>query len=84
MTVAKSEITRPYAPDYVDVTTLAYRLSVSESTIERWERDRKLPRRRSIFGIQRWKWSEVEAFVDGLLDSGESVETDHFMERLSA
>ena len=30
MTVAKSKIDRPYAPDYVDATTLAYRLCISE------------------------------------------------------
>lgn len=80
MTVAKSKIIRPYAPDYVDAATLAYRLSVSELTVEKWERERKLPRRRNIFGILRWKWSEIEVLVDG----SESVETDAFLERLSA
>lgn len=80
MTVAKASIVRPYAPDYVDAKTLAYRLSVSESTIEKWEREGKLPRRRDIFGIPRWKWSEVEALVDGR----DSVERSKFVERLGA
>ena len=41
MTVAKSKIIRPYAPDYVDATTLAYRLCVSELTVEKLERERQ-------------------------------------------
>ena len=61
MTVAKSKIVRPYAPDYVDATTLAYRLCVSESTVEKLEREGKLPPRHDVFGFRRWKWSEVEA-----------------------
>lgn len=80
MSAAKSKVTRPYAPDYVDLTTLAYRLSVSPSTIEKWEREGKLPGRRDIFGILRWKWSEVEALVDGR----NSVERSKFVDRLSA
>ena len=79
MTVAKSKIVRSYAPDYVDATTLAYRLCVSESTIEKWAREGKLPPRHDVFGFRRWKWSEVEALVDG-----RDLETDPFMERLSA
>ena len=80
MAKAKSKNTRPYAPDYVDAATLAYRLSVSESTIEKWEREGKLPGRRNLFGIPRWKWSEVEALVD----SRNSVERSKFMERIGA
>ena len=52
----KSKIVRPYAPDYVDATTLAYRLCVSESSIEKWEREGKLPPRHDVFGVRRWKW----------------------------
>ena len=51
MTVAKSKIVRPYAPDYVDVATLAYRLSVSESTIEKLVRTAKIPKARNVFGM---------------------------------
>ncbi len=80
MSTAKSKVTRPYAPDYVDVPTLAYRLTVSESTVEKWDREGKLPGRRDIFGIPRWKWSEVEALIDGR----NSVERSKFVDRLSA
>ena len=81
MTVAKSKVVRPYAPDYVDASTLAYRLSVSESTIEKLVRTSKLPRARDVFGLPRWKWSEIESLIDRPSDS---VETDAFMERLNA
>ena len=80
MTVAKSKIVRPYAPDYVDAATLAYRLSVSESTIDDRVRRGMLPKARDVLGVPRWKWSEVEA----LIDRSDSVETDVFMERLDA
>ena len=79
MTIAKSKVVRPYAPDFVDAATLAYRLCVSQSTVTTWEREGKLPLRRNLFGILRWKWSEVEASFD----VRETVETDAFMERLS-
>ena len=53
MTVAKSKVVRPYAPDYVDAATLAYHLSVSESTVEKLVRTAKLPRARDVFGLPR-------------------------------
>jgi hypothetical protein len=80
MTIAKSKVSRPYAPDYVDAATLAYRLSLSESTIEDRVRRGMLPKARDVLGVPRWKWSEVES----LIDRGDSVETDAFMERLNA
>lgn len=80
MTVAKSKVLRPYAPDYVDAATLAYRLSVSESTIEKLVRTAKLPKARNVFGLPRWKWADVET----LIDRPDSVDTDEFLERLDA
>lgn len=80
MTIAKSKIVRPYAPDYVDAATLAYRLCISESTVEKLVRNAKLPKARDVFGLPRWKWSEIEALVE----RSESVETDPYMERLDA
>lgn len=80
MTVAKAKVARPYAPDYVDAATLAYRLSVSESTVEKWEREGKLPARRDVFGILRWDWLEVAS----LINSRNSVERSKFVERIGA
>jgi hypothetical protein len=65
----------------MDAATLAYRLSVSPSTIDKLVRTSKLPRPRDVFGLPRWKWSEVETLIDRDADS---VETDKFMERLNA
>ena len=79
MTVAKSKIARPYAPDYVDKTTLAYRLCVSESSVEKLEREGKLPPRHDVFGFPRWKWEEVEAKI-----AGREMERSQFVERLRA
>jgi hypothetical protein len=81
MTVAKSKVVRTYAPDYVDAATLAYRLSVSESTIEKLVRTAKLPKACNVFGLPRWKWSDIESLIDG---SNVSVEKDEFLERLRA
>jgi hypothetical protein len=80
MTTAKHKVVRPYAPDYVDASTLAYRLSVSESTIEKLVRSAKLPKARDIFGLARWKWTEVESLIDQI----DSVEPDSFLQRLNA
>jgi len=80
MTTPKSKIVRPYAPDYVDAATLAYRLCISESTVEKWEREGKLPPRRDVFGILRWDWSEVV----GLINSRNPVERSKFVERIGA
>lgn len=80
MTQPKSKIQRPFAPDYVDAATLAYRLSVSESTVEKWEREGRLPPRRDIFGIPRWKWAEIEELVDGRTNERRSK----FVDRLHA
>ena len=80
MTVAKSKIVRTYTPDYVDAATLAYRLSISESTVEKLVRRGTIPKARDVFGLPRWKWSEVES----LIDRSDSVETDAFLERLNA
>ncbi len=79
VTVAKSKIVRPYAPDYVDVKTLAYRLCVSESTVEKWEHEGKLPPPHDVFGFRRWKWEEVEARI-----AGGEMERSQFVERLRA
>ena len=79
VSVAKCKIVRPYAPDYVDATTLAYRLCVSESTVEKWQREGKLPPRHDVFGFSRWKWEEVEAKI-----AAREMGRSQFVERLRA
>ena len=51
-----------------------------KSTVEKLVRTGRLPKARDVFGFQRWKWSEIEALIERI----DSVETDAFMERLSA
>lgn len=70
----------PLPPDYVDTATLAYRLSISKSTVEKLVRTAKLPPAHDVFGMPRWKWSDIESLIEG----SNFVETDKFMERLNA
>lgn len=64
MADAKHQVRRSYPPDYVDASTLAYRICVSESTVENWVRCGKLPRPTVFHGISRWKWSDIERLID--------------------
>lgn len=57
---------RPLA--YVSAHTLAELLDVSETTIWDWTRKGSLPRPKKIAGSTRWKWSEVEATLEGSAD----------------
>jgi hypothetical protein len=79
VTIAKSKIVRPYAPDYVDKVTLAYRLCVSESSVDKLVSEGRLPPPHDVFGFKRWKWEEVEARIAG---NDETV--SKFVERLCA
>ncbi len=71
MAASKHSISRPYAPDYVDAPTLAYRLCVSESTVENLVRRGKLPRPIDFHGMSRWKWAEIERLIDQPRPDGE-------------
>ncbi|MHC9237000.1 helix-turn-helix transcriptional regulator [Pseudooceanicola sp. 502str34] len=54
---------RPLA--YVSAKTLSALMDVSESTIWEWTRKGQLPKPRKMpSGATRWKWSEVETFLD--------------------
>jgi hypothetical protein len=64
MAQAKREVSRPYAPDYVDAQTLAYRLCVSESTVENFVRRGQLPKPIFFHGLKRWKWTDIERCID--------------------
>jgi hypothetical protein len=83
MTTAKNKMQRSYPPAYIDVGTLAYLLCCSESTIEKWEKMGRLPRRRNVFGLLRWKWAEIEHLIDGR-DAADAKESDPFLDRLHA
>jgi len=59
----KYDVERPYAPDYVSADTLAYRLDLSRSTLDRRIGRGELPKPYSIGGLQRWCWAEVQDFI---------------------
>jgi hypothetical protein len=58
----KRDVSRPFPPEFVDVETLAYLLSVSESTITSWRKSGKLPgpiEGLLSHGLVRWHWPAV-------------------------
>ena len=65
MSRKKSDIKRPYPPDYVSRATLAYRLEVSESKIDMLVASRQLPAPIMIEGQKRWRWQDVDAVLAG-------------------
>jgi hypothetical protein len=60
----KSEASRPFPPDYVSATTLAYRLDLSEGTVRDYVRAGMLPKPRMVGNLQRWFWPEIEAAIE--------------------
>lgn len=63
MTGRKHEVGRAFPPDYVSAQTLAYRLDCSRSTVDDYVRRGLLPTPRIIGNLQRWRWSEIEAWI---------------------
>ncbi|WP_226560782.1 helix-turn-helix transcriptional regulator [Salipiger thiooxidans] len=59
---------RPLA--YVSAKTLGVLMDISESTIWEWTRKGYLPKPLKMpSGATRWKWSEVENFIEGNAES---------------
>jgi predicted DNA-binding transcriptional regulator AlpA len=56
-------VERAFAPDYVSAETLAYRLDCSRSTVDDYVRRGLLPTPKIIGNLQRWRWSEIEAWI---------------------
>ena len=65
MSRKKSDIKRPYPPDYVSRATLAFRLDFSEGRIDRLVDDGFLPLPILIEGQKRWRWADVDATLAG-------------------
>ena len=38
-------------------------LSISKATLDRWRRDRGFPAPVSLFGINRWRWVDIEGWI---------------------
>ena len=58
--------TKSYPPDYVGAATLAHRLDCSKSTVHDYVRRGLLPQPRKIGELVRWRWTDVERFIDAL------------------
>jgi hypothetical protein len=66
MGLRKSDIRRPYAPDFASRTTIAYRLDISLSKLSDLISKGDFPRPApGIDGLERWWWPDVEAFMLG-------------------
>ena len=63
MTERKQDVKRAFAPDYVSGETLAYRLDCSRSTVDDYVRRGLLPPAQNVGNLQRWRWSDVEAWI---------------------
>lgn len=61
---AKRDIHRPYPPDYVDREEIAYRLRVSIGTIDNWIARNLFPPEVWVFGIKRWRWTDIQDAID--------------------
>jgi predicted DNA-binding transcriptional regulator AlpA len=66
VTGRKHGVERGFPPDYVSAETLAYRLDCARSTVDDYVRRGLLPKRRIIGNLQRWRWSEIEAWIVNL------------------
>jgi predicted DNA-binding transcriptional regulator AlpA len=74
VTAGKKE--RQFAPDYVSVQTLAYRLDCSRSTIDDYVRRGLLPRPIRVGRMQRWRWRDIETWIAQAEGQGRDKEED--------
>ena len=58
-------VERPRSIAYVSAALLADLLDVGETTIWEWVRKGHLPKPVKIAGSTRWRWSDVEAKLQG-------------------
>jgi predicted DNA-binding transcriptional regulator AlpA len=60
----KRDVQRPYPPDYVDRSTLAYRLDASLAKVDADVKAGLLPRPVLVGSLTRWRWADVEAHIE--------------------
>ena len=63
-------------PPYQDMLTLKQNLCLSERTIDVYVKEGRLPPPKNKGGKRLWKWSEVEAYIDGNGDTVASAELE--------
>jgi predicted DNA-binding transcriptional regulator AlpA len=74
-----------YPPDYVDLDGLAYRLSLTPDYVRQLVKRHRLPQPVMFGEAQRWRWSDVEARMNGVADDPNvsSSEPDLYMSGVS-
>lgn len=70
--------TLPYPPPWQDMSTLCKHICVSPNTVDNWVAQGILPPPRKRGGKLMWKWSEVDAKLEG----GTGTEPDSQAERV--
>ncbi len=55
----------PYPPPWQDAATVCQHICVSEGTLDNWIKLKGFPPARLRGGKRMWKWSEVEAWLEG-------------------
>jgi len=65
---------RPYPPDFVRLSTLAYRLDLSDRTVQDYVSSGILPEPVMCGNIKLWQWNSVEQF---LAKSAENLNDGH-------
>lgn len=67
-------------PPWQDISTLCANICACENTVSAWVKEGLLPPPRLIKGKRLWKWSLVEAYLEGRNDDNE--EPDDLIERV--
>jgi excisionase family DNA binding protein len=70
-----------FIPPWQDAPTLCAHISVSERTLDAWVHQGLLPPPRPRGGKRLWKWTEVEAYLEGRAE-GVSASPDADAERI--
>lgn len=60
----KSELSRPYPPEFVSAETLAYRLDCSVSAIHDYTKAGLIPKPLTIGNLVRWRWSDIVEVIE--------------------
>jgi predicted DNA-binding transcriptional regulator AlpA len=55
-----------FPPDFCSAETLSHRLDCSVSTVHSYVRRGLLPKPSRLGDLVRWRWAEVERFIDEL------------------
>ena len=65
-----------FPPDFCSAETLAYRLDCSVTTVHSYVRRGLLPKPLRLGDLVRWRWTQVESFIDELENSPARADAD--------